>query len=74
MKPLQVDEPFLETVLSRVEIQADDPKKDAIVEAFKVIFIQPVILLLTDLNSTRGTRMVSSNFALDKNMWLTLVT
>jgi hypothetical protein len=38
IKSVEVDEPFLETVWSRVEIKADIPKKDAIVEAFKVIY------------------------------------
>lgn len=31
------NETYVETVLNRVEIKADGPKKDAIVDAFKVL-------------------------------------
>lgn len=45
---LEVDEPYV-AVFSRVQITADVPKQDAIVEAFKVIsFNHPVSCVVTD--------------------------
>jgi hypothetical protein len=58
------EEPFVETVFSKVVIEADIPRRDAVVQAFKVGDIFSSIFHSSSQHSNtsmRGTRMVCPN-------------